>query len=312
MKKSRIQNLGILLLIATFIGIIILFGFLILRPQSNHTGRIISPILDIVEKVKVSELPKIFDKHFSEEEDNYAVVIKNLETREAFVHNGDKEFISASLYKLWVLAVVKEQLDEGTLSEDDLLSSEKNILDNRLSVNTPTPKPEGFTPEENKEIEYISYKIGGALEKMITISDNYSAILLSNRVGAGSITDFLEEYELYNSAYSSPPKTTAGDIAKYYEQLYMGEIIDQKISSEMITLLKKQEFDDRIPKYLPEDIEIAHKTGELLGAKHDAGIVFRENGDYIIVVLSQTENEAEAAEKIAEFSRDVFEYFEES
>ena len=78
----------------------------------------------------------------------------------------------------------------------------------------------------------------------------------------------------------------------------------------MIEILKRQTFNDRIPKYLPKEIDVAHKTGELFGSKHDAGIVFGKNGDYIIVVLSKTESEAEAAEKIANFSKEVYEYFD--
>jgi len=310
MKSNINQKLGMLLLITTFIGIIILFGFFILKPKSNRTGRIISPILDIVEKVKVSELPKIFDKHFLDEEDNFAVLIKNLETGESFSHNKDKEFSSASLYKLWVLAVAKDQIERGDLLEDQLLSAEKEKLDERLSVNTPTPIPEGFIPEEKKEL--IGINVKNAIVKMITISDNYSALLLSDIVGLKNINGFLKDFDFDDSSYDSPPTTTANDIAEYLELLYMGELVNSKISNDILSLLKEQEFDDRIPKYLPEKIEVAHKTGELLGVKHDAGIVFTSKGDYIIVVLSKTDNESVAAEKIAEFSKDVFSYFEGS
>ena len=79
----------------------------------------------------------------------------------------------------------------------------------------------------------------------------------------------------------------------------------------MIDVLKRQRLNDRIPRYLPKNIEVAHKTGELLGAKHDAGIVFASNGDYIIVVLSKTNNSADAVEKIAKFSEEIYKYFEE-
>jgi beta-lactamase class A len=91
------------------------------------------------------------------------------------------------------------------------------------------------------------------------------------------------------------------------EKLYKGEFVG---SGEMLKLLKKQQINDRIPKYLPNQTEVAHKTGELEGAKHDAGIVFSKKGDYIIVVMSQTDNETTAAEHEALFSRDVWNYFQ--
>lgn len=144
---------------------------------------------------------------------------------------------------------------------------------------------------------------------MITISDNYSALLVSDRVGARNIGDFLDEYGFNNSDYGSPPRTTAKDIASYFELLYKGKIIDKQTSEDMIEILNGQTLNDRIPKYLPQALEVAHKTGELFGNKHDAGIVFGENGDYIIVVMSKTESETEAAEKIAKFSREIYDYF---
>ena len=78
----------------------------------------------------------------------------------------------------------------------------------------------------------------------------------------------------------------------------------------MIDILKEQTLNDRIPKNLPQQTEVAHKTGELFGFKHDAGIIFGKKGDYIIVVLSETKNPKLSAEKIAKFSKEVFDYFE--
>ena len=77
----------------------------------------------------------------------------------------------------------------------------------------------------------------------------------------------------------------------------------------MIALLKQQTLNDKLPKYLPENVEIAHKTGEIDRFSHDAGIVFFEKGDYIIVVLSETDNSPAANERIADISKKVFEYF---
>jgi beta-lactamase class A len=77
----------------------------------------------------------------------------------------------------------------------------------------------------------------------------------------------------------------------------------------MIDLLKKQALNDRLPKYLDSDIEVAHKTGELFGAKHDAGIVYAKTGDYVIVVLSDTKDYDKAAENIARYSEEIYNYF---
>lgn len=260
---------------------------------------------------KVSMLPKIVNDNFSEYGDDYAVVVKNLKTGEEFKFNENKKFNSASLYKLWVMAVTFQKIKDETLKEDQVLSGDLGKFDNALSTASPTPTPEGSTePQITEEPKIISMTVKDAIEKMIVVSDNYAALLLASKNGTFSVTNFLKSYGFMNSNFKQPPQTTADDIALYFEKLYKGEIVDKEYSSIMMDTLKRQTINDRIPADLPEDIVVAHKTGELFGAKHDAGIVFTEKGDYIIVVLSDTKDVKEAIEKTSNFSKEIFDYFE--
>lgn len=77
----------------------------------------------------------------------------------------------------------------------------------------------------------------------------------------------------------------------------------------MLTLLKNQKLNNKLPKHLPTKTVIAHKTGEIDLFTHDAGIVFSPHGDYIIVVMSETEFPPAADARIANISKSVFEYF---
>ncbi len=77
----------------------------------------------------------------------------------------------------------------------------------------------------------------------------------------------------------------------------------------MLVLLKKQRLNEKIPKYIPEGIAIAHKTGELDLFSHDAGIVYTPKDTYIIVVLSENDFRTEANEQIANISKNVYNYF---
>lgn len=279
---------------------------------------LLSPIEKIVRADKETlsnDLELIAKNNLFAEGEKYGVVVKNLKNGESYIYNGNGKFDSASLYKLWLLAVAFQKIKDGTLSENDILSAPTESLDNTLST-TPTPSviPEGqITPTpspEPTEVKMISMRTEDAIEKMITISDNYSALLVASKSGVLSITKFLKDYGLVNSNYKQPPQTTANDIATFYEKLYEGNIVDKKSSSKMIEILKRQTLNDRIPKYLPEDVEIAHKTGELFKSKHDAGIVFAKNGDYIIVVLSETKDYKTASENIAKYSEAIYKYFD--
>ena len=56
----------------------------------------------------------------------------------------------------------------------------------------------------------------------------------------------------------------------------------------MINVLKDQKFNDIIPRFLPNDVEVAHKTGSITGLHHDAGIVYLPNGEsYVLILLSK-------------------------
>lgn len=268
----------------------------------------------IAPKVSESKLPEITNKHFSQYGDDYAVFIKNLKTGEEYKSNENKKFNSASFYKLWIMAVAFQKIKDGALKEDQVLSGNLETFDSALSTVSPTPTPEGFTPDPNvtEEPRLISMELIDAIEKMIVVSDNYAALLVANKLGTFSVTNFLKSYGFLNSNFKQPPQTTASDIASYFEKLYKGEIVDKEYSLQMMEILKRQTINDRIPAELPDDTIVAHKTGELFGAKHDGGIVFTEKGDYIIVVMSDTNNVKEAIQNIADFSKEIYNYFKES
>lgn len=233
----------------------------------------------------------------------YSVVIKNMKTNDTFSQNPERKYLSASLYKLWLLAVVYDQLESGTLKKDTVLSADIASLNEKFDIAS-----ESAEQTEGK----IELSVEEATEKMITISDNYSALLLSSKIGVSKMAQFLKNHGLSQSSVgtsSTLPQTTAKDIALFFELLYSNKLVSVNASEEMKGLLKKQRLNDRIPKYLPKSVQVAHKTGELNGVKHDAGIVFTEKGNYLLIVLSESNDPNAAAERIAVLSQKVYEAF---
>lgn len=230
----------------------------------------------------------------------YAIVVKHLGSGETFEFKADKKFQSASLYKLWIMATSYQEIQSGRLTKTEELKNTAEKINETMGIATESA--------EIKEGEIVM-SVRLALEKMITVSHNYAAILLSDRLGYRKIATFLKTHGLNNSSYKTPPTTTASDIALFYEKLYKGELANSFYTQEMIDLLARQELNDRIPKYLPEDTRVAHKTGELGSIKHDTGIVFTEKGDYILVVLTETKSPQTAVGTIAKISEKVFRYY---
>jgi len=235
---------------------------------------------------------------------SYGIVILNLKTGENYSLNQHVSYNSASLYKLWVMAEAYRQIRDGLLKEDEILSGNYEMLNADFNVDPNTAEFKTGT---------ISMSVSDALNKMITISDNYAAFLLTLRIKLTNITSFLRANGFNESATGTNvdnPTTTAFDTAFFFERLYKKQLINEEYSNKMLDLLKAQKLNDKIPKYLPSNVLIAHKTGELDDYTHDAGIVYMPNGDYIIVVLSKSDNTDLAKERISNVSESVYNYFE--
>lgn len=274
----------------------------VLSPLVAPIQQSVSSSLKELSSLFSSELKKIVEDRLNDTEGTYAVYIKNLKTGEQYGYNENEEFLTASLYKLWTMGTVYEQIEAGKLQKNRVLSASIEDLNKQF----------GIASEEAELTEGdISRTVDEALEQMITISHNYSALLLTSSVRQSAVRDFIEVNGFSNTKVGNNlPTSNAVDVAKFYEMLYKNQIVNEIYSEEMMARLKRQRLNDRIPAELPDDVQVAHKTGELYGYKHDAGIVFAPSGDYIIVMLSNTKNPANSVGILADISKDVYDYFE--
>jgi beta-lactamase class A len=114
---------------------------------------------------------------------------------------------------------------------------------------------------------------------------------------SGSSDDRLADYAFVDEF--TPNITTAADIGWLYAQLLQGLVVSPEASAEMLALLTDQQVNDRLPAHLPEGTVVAHKTGNLDGIVHDAGVIYAPAQEVIVVVLSDEVNPDEAIEFIA-------------
>lgn len=315
-KRGLIKKLSfwfVLLFCLTIGGLLVKNIFLDQKSTNEFISQdIISPlakgsqaVLAVTEKLMPQSvgLKKIVDEALSGTTGEYGVAIINLKTGEEYFYNEHKKFDSASLYKLWVMVTIYKWIDKGKLTLDKVLTQDVKTLNERFKIDQETAEQKEGT---------ISLSVKDALNLMITKSDNYAALLLALTVRLSQVQLFLDEYGFADSKVGgadSLPMTTASDIVIFFEKLYKGELGNSQNTSEMITLLKRQVLNEKLPKDLPLNTVIAHKTGELGGVSHDSGIVYSPSGEYIIVVLSDSTNPKGANERIVNLSKAVYDYF---
>jgi beta-lactamase class A len=103
--------------------------------------------------------------------------------------------------------------------------------------------------------------------------------------------------------------TSPRDLLTFFRLLGNGYLLSPEASKEMREVLLRQKVNDRLPSLLPEGTRVAHKTGELVAVRNDAGIVYAPSGAYVIAVLGSGVDEGEATAAIARLSRKVYDLF---
>lgn len=255
------------------------------------------------EENKNHSLKEVVENSLKETRGIYGIAIKNLKNGQSYYSNEHQVFEAGSLYKLWVMAETFEQIQNNNLTEDEILSQDVNTLNAQFNIDpTSAELAEGT----------VTLSLRDALNQMITISHNYAALLLTQKIKLSSVSEFLNTNEFGESSVGtdgSPPKSSAHDILAFYEKLYKGELGSIENTEKMLSLLKNQQLSEGLPKYLPDKSKVANKTGDIGWFKHDAGIIYTEKGDYIIVVMSESEYPQGAQERIALLSKAVYDYF---
>jgi len=79
--------------------------------------------------------------------------------------------------------------------------------------------------------------------------------------------------------------TTARETSRLLEQIQAGEIASRASCDEMIAILRQQFYSSRLPRFLPDGVEAAHKTGDWPPiAGNDVGILFHPGGPTIVSI----------------------------
>src|SRR5581483_11842478 len=158
-----------------FLLLVMLGGFLMYYLAFHQTSKksstkIVTPIASTLSSPSVAITPTAspanslagaIEKAMEGTNGTYGIYIKNLKTGQTYTSNEHRIFEPGSLYKLWVMATVFQQIQNGTLKEDQVLTQTIPMLNSKF----------GISPEYAELTEgTISLTITQALTQMITIS----------------------------------------------------------------------------------------------------------------------------------------------
>ena len=191
-----------------------------------------------------------------------------------FTHDPDEQVIAASLYKLGVLAEAERRVDAGQLHYNDQV----------------VIQPEDVTADGSFEEAGTQLTLDEALEAMITISDNGAALALWHILGGANVDVTLQKAGIgdFHVALdeSEDHWATPRAIGMFFTLLARRQLISPAASDRMLARLERQQINNRLPAQLPAGVVVAHKTGNLVGATHDAGIIYTKSGPRVVVAMT--------------------------
>lgn len=205
---------------------------------------------------------------------------------------------AASLYKLAIMVEVFRQRELGELSFDDKLMMYPGYF---KYVESDEPYDESYTGQ--------AVPVADLLHAMVTRSSNTAAWALLDRVTNTRANATMQALGLTGTEIRWMPNrelaagdgralltqradeawqvTTASDMARLFVLLLNGQAVSPEADREMLEMLAEQTVNDRLPVYLPSGTVVAHKTGNLEGLVHDAGVIYTATGPVVIAVLSE-------------------------
>jgi beta-lactamase class A len=303
------------------------------EPAASSTGRttIGSPILSSANST--AALSANIDTLVESQSGVYGVVVIDPLGSTIYARNATVPFISASLYKLPLMAKIYQLIENGDVSLDQPLTLEEwyfmvneggdSYYDDASASSSTTVKEALFASGAYSSnvgaLALTSLTDWAAIQSMAQVlgmMGSYLTVDLSSipqwppqLVVTDSAADLDTAVAFVESEAQSGPimLTTPADIAHFFDLLLKGEVVSESASASIYQILDQQAVTDRIPQLLPSNTKTVHKTGNLDQVVHDAGIIYTARGPVILAALVQADpDDAQATLVIQQLARMVF------
>ena len=260
---------------------------------------------------KYTKCKKEIEKIISQVNGKVCVNFYDLNKNDGFSINGDEKVLSASMIKLLILAELMKKVSENKFSLSDTIT-----ITNFMKTGG-----DGVLKELNAGHHFTLKELATL---MIIVSDNQATNILIDFLGMENINllgkelglkeTFLErrmmDAEARKNGYDN--YTSADDISLLLKLIYQEKLIDKEASQLMLDILLRQQQGERLQRYLPTDIKIAHKCGDLDNLENDGGIIWLGDKVYILVVLTSGMSNLQCKQTIGKISKIVYDKMEES
>jgi beta-lactamase class A len=224
-----------------------------------------------------------------------AVAVKHLDTGEEFYFHADEAMPTASLIKTAVMVETYRQAGEKRVDLGEML----------------TVRAEDRVPGSGILTQLspgLSLSLRDAVRLMIALSDNTATNLVLDKIGLPATAATMEklgypETKIHSKVFKRDTSvfperskqfglgsTTARESVRLLEAIHKKQLVSPEACEAMLGHLRACQDADKFPRFLPEGVRVAFKSGSVKASRTAAGILYTSSGPVALCVLTN-ENE---------------------
>ena len=217
--------------------------------------------------------------------------------------NGATQHASASMIKLVVLAALLDKVAAGQID----LAAQVEVTSSDIVSGTGTVQDDGPGTYELQELA----------RRMIADSDNTATNVIVDLIGMDAVNEEASKLGLTGTVMARKMmdmvaadqgmrnRMTSDDAATILNLIASGKLVNEQMSELAMSFLLQQTINAGLTDAIPAGVQVAHKTGELIQAEHDGGIVLAAH-PYVLVVMTEGIDNYLGVSVIADVSRAVY------
>ena len=217
--------------------------------------------------------------------------------------NGSTQHASASMIKLVVLAALLDKVAAGEID----LDAQVEVTSSDIVSGTGTVQDDGPG----------TYELQDLARRMIADSDNTATNVIVDLIGMDAVNEEASKLGLTGTfmarkmmdMVAADPgmrnRMTSDDAATVLNLIATGKLVNEQMSELAMNFLLQQTINAGLTDAIPAGVQVVHKTGELIQAEHDGGIVLAAH-PYVLVVMTEGIDNYLGVSVIADVSRAVY------
>jgi len=241
----------------------------------------------------------------------FGIAVQHIESGEETRINAGTVFPTASVFKVPVMVEVYKQARAGEFDLDD--RQELQTCYKTLTTGVLLQLQDGLKPtirDLMMLMNIVSDNTATAMLMELVGPENVTATM--HGLGLTSIHVNLTVHEMFLHAFGIPDRvdisveelrqvartvqmdydsrtfsrgsdndvSSAADMTKLMAMIFKGKVVDRKACDEMLTILSHQQYNSRVPRYLPW-YTAYHKTGTMRGLRNDSGLICCSENSHI-------------------------------